>query len=125
MSKEHPLDAENRRMCEELGAKPCPFCGGTPELFGSDRSGWEVDCAACNATGGGGETKADAIAAWNRRPADPLRDAAPDMLAALKAHVEAEDRCLGPGYAFEELYPQAMQLTRAAIAKAEREQNHG
>jgi len=92
MSKEHPLDAENRRLCEELGAKPCPFCGGMPELFGSDRIGWEVDCAACNATGGGGETKADAVVAWNRRPADPPQDAAPALLEALEGLLTAIGR---------------------------------
>lgn len=42
--------------------KPCPFCGGAPFSRGFRR----VECSKCGAEGPGG-TKAEAIAAWNRR----------------------------------------------------------
>lgn len=54
---------------------PCPFCGGTPIVDGED-STWaklcRVRCGACNANRMSyTETRAEAIARWNRRAALP------------------------------------------------------
>lgn len=57
--------------------KPCPFCGGTPELIiesSFDATGlyavanyYKIACARCFACSGKIGYKAIAIAAWNRR----------------------------------------------------------
>ena len=56
-----------RTMSEQL--KPCPFCGGIPQLhaisFG-DR--WFVDCLKCLGRGTETYLRDDAISAWNKRP---------------------------------------------------------
>ena len=57
-------------MSEEL--KPCPFCGGVAEVWQIDErsTGHEVACAdiRCNVKSvAWGMTRAEAIAAWNRR----------------------------------------------------------
>ena len=56
-------------MSQDL--KTCPFCGGVAqyddfrnELYGLDQPG--VECAPCNVRNFA-ETKALAVAAWNRR----------------------------------------------------------
>jgi Lar family restriction alleviation protein len=59
---------------------PCPFCGGAAELIpmrslAGDPSGHRVWCPSlpCCAAGPALDTKADAIAAWNRRaPLPPV-----------------------------------------------------
>ena len=47
--------------------KPCPFCGR--ELLSIE--GWKdlfwIECFNCQTEGPSGETKAEAIEAWNRR----------------------------------------------------------
>lgn len=50
-------------MSNEL--KECPFCGGEAKAFGA-YDAYAVNCASCNAYGPSG-SKANAIAAWNRR----------------------------------------------------------
>ena len=57
-------------MTEEL--KPCPFCGEKTELEIDDpfefiAEDFFVFCNKCSTTGPLGETKDEAIAAWNRR----------------------------------------------------------
>lgn len=57
--------------------KPCPFCGGTPEVFiSADASDGDIRCenkacpVTCNVSWGAVcicKTRAEAIAAWNRR----------------------------------------------------------
>ena len=44
--------------------KPCPFCGGTPEVI---TGGFRPDPGA---SGGICDTKKEAVAAWNRRAND-------------------------------------------------------
>lgn len=70
--------------------KPCPFCGGEAHMQerGTEEGERMVFCCACASCGAsveglewverdglpGFETEAQAIEAWNRRPADiPLR----------------------------------------------------
>ena len=59
-------------MPDEL--KPCPFCGEASEskiILSSSGMGVEfVACLACGTDGPAEQTKAEAIAAWNRRAAD-------------------------------------------------------
>ena len=55
-------------MTEEL--KPCPFCGGKAELFGTEETGvFYVECLDCNVNDNF-DTAEEAIAAWNRRMND-------------------------------------------------------
>ena len=49
--------------------KPCPFCGCRGDdlaLLPADAD-WFVYCINCNTCGATGETKKEAIEAWNRR----------------------------------------------------------
>ena len=47
--------------------KPCPFCGGSAELFGTKNSGiFYVKCLECDVDGNF-DTPEEARAAWNRR----------------------------------------------------------
>jgi Lar family restriction alleviation protein len=58
-------------LTEARELSPCPFCGGRAELTDNDDSMWYVRCMSgekCWALIGLYHTKADAIAAWNRRP---------------------------------------------------------
>jgi Lar family restriction alleviation protein len=57
---------------------PCPFCGGEAryQTNGLDRARYgEVVCNACDFCGPAHSTKAEAIAAWNRRSAIPETEA--------------------------------------------------
>lgn len=55
--------------------KNCPFCGGAPDIRSVTYQGEQtakkvmyfVMCQSCDAAGGDRPTKAEAIAAWNRR----------------------------------------------------------
>ena len=52
-------------MTEKL--KPCPFCGGKAELFGTETNGiFYVRCLECDVDGNF-DTPGEARAAWNRR----------------------------------------------------------
>jgi len=46
--------------------KPCPFCGGDPEMVQQTKVNWAVMCHDCGAEGGWGNPSA-AIDAWNKR----------------------------------------------------------
>lgn len=52
--------------------RPCPFCGGKPQLVRAAFSAqWLVRCPTCNADRYARDAEhsaAAAIAAWNRRP---------------------------------------------------------
>ena len=53
---------------EEEKPLPCPFCGGECVAHHDDeRVGYAVFCLECKANSRAYTTKADAIAAWNRR----------------------------------------------------------
>ena len=60
---------------------PCPFCGCTlvdcDDVTDHDGSGWHVYCPQCFCDGPGMDCKADAIAAWNRRPSPPALEGWP------------------------------------------------
>lgn len=56
--------------------KPCPFCGGKPELgsYGKSRN-WIVVCSKCEVETKIYETEHEAVKAWNARPIeDELND---------------------------------------------------
>lgn len=61
-------------MPTEIELLPCPFCGGDGSFC--ETSVWWVRCNNCDSESGGGYTKAEAVAAWNRRapPASIARD---------------------------------------------------
>lgn len=59
-------------MSDETELKPCPFCGGEAEtLRFADKGYWDVGCHACEISPCTEdmfyETRAVAVAAWNRR----------------------------------------------------------
>ncbi|MCK5610278.1 Lar family restriction alleviation protein [Candidatus Pacearchaeota archaeon] len=110
-------------MSEKL--KPCPFCGGEAELspfgFGpvnepSVLSGMMACCKneKCSCTIMG-DTEAEAIAAWNHRPAPDT-----DLLEACKMALECDehpDTCKGCSYF--SCGPDGLQgALKAAITKA-------
>ncbi|WP_196596041.1 Lar family restriction alleviation protein [Pectinatus frisingensis] len=55
--------------------KPCPFCGGTPNIHDDDNKHpefgkeifWQIYCMDCFGTNGWFDSVDDAITAWNRR----------------------------------------------------------
>jgi len=55
---------------------PCPFCGGEAQWISGGEKCWWSECLSCCAQSDAKATKADAIAAWNRRaePATPDRE---------------------------------------------------
>jgi Lar family restriction alleviation protein len=62
-------------MSDEL--KPCPFCGDDRLDEYQDDSGlWGVGCLICGATVNQRHENAEAIVAWNRRPAPTPADVA-------------------------------------------------
>jgi len=65
--EEHPFDRANRKLCEELGATSCQFCGGMPRITGGGANYWTISCRSCNASSGLGRTDASAVEAWSRR----------------------------------------------------------
>lgn len=88
--------------------QPCPFCGGeadtmTPEA--DDMRAATVMCMGCYCTGKECETKAQAIAAWNRRasqaapaPSDGLLEAAiAEALNCLDGEPEYHENGMGCG----------------------------
>jgi hypothetical protein len=56
--------------------KPCPFCESAnlrvAHVYNDED--WCVQCCDCWSAGGHGHTKAEAIAAWNRRAPTPAID---------------------------------------------------
>lgn len=63
--------------------KPCPFCGGEPELIDRGDFYW-VYCESCDALGGKHRDESKAVEAWNQRAA---LDAAREERDALIAEV--------------------------------------
>ena len=52
---------------EEEKPLPCPFCGADGRITELKEGGFRAFCWECLSTSGAYKTKADAIAAWNRR----------------------------------------------------------
>ena len=74
-------------MEQEL--KPCPFCEGDAVFIDYPQSA-QVHCLACTASVSE-QTQAEAIAAWNTRPAtrrDALEEAAKVAEALLEKHIQ-------------------------------------
>jgi len=53
--------------------KPCPFCGGAPELVEFNHSLFLVDCRDCGARVTGG-TADEAGETWNRRQSEAKKE---------------------------------------------------
>jgi Lar family restriction alleviation protein len=70
---------------------PCPFCGGEAKFYHRpDDSGWSntdwVSCAGdCGASTCMHETKEEAIAAWNTRSDDLIKERSDEVQAAVAA----------------------------------------
>lgn len=52
---------------EEEKPLPCPFCGADGKITELKEGGFRAFCLKCLSASGAYSTKADAIAAWNRR----------------------------------------------------------
>ena len=106
----------------------CPLCGGEIRLFTSD--GWCVfNCAHCCLSLGYGkwdwEQEAEAIAAWNARPADLTGDLVEALKAAEADMFDINECCGGNGSAVDacrrtcEVTEAALDKIRAILAKAD------
>ena len=77
---------------------PCPFCGGTADMYPAGMDARRIECVRCDSAQVGG-TKARAIAAWNRRAPDllaentRLREVNAGLMGALR---EARDNLHNP-----------------------------
>lgn len=92
--------------------KPCPHCGQDAFLNYAGDDFW-VDCHDYCTASSLPQREAEAIERWNRRPA--LTDAAPALLAALKAIVSSTHPDV-------RLHPEHVHKARVAIAAAEGKQ---
>lgn len=64
-------------MRDDVKLKPCPFCGGDPELKHSSTWDYFVRCRDCGArTRQYHENDAGAVYGWNRRSYEPPEGAA-------------------------------------------------
>ena len=52
---------------KEVKPKPCPFCGSNAGDPIECDNGWYIVCDECGTAGLAYDSKAEAIAAWNRR----------------------------------------------------------
>ena len=86
----------------ELLPLPCPFCNSKASMVGAYKS-WVVNCTECDAYSPSMGSKAESVAAWNRRapaPTEPAvdRDArnAQRAIADIRRFVnESSDKNLG------------------------------
>lgn len=77
--------------------KPCPFCGGERigdfhHIISGIPESWHVECLAENCGCGTchHETRAEAIAAWNQRPAqDSTQEAESELVERLRSEIFA------------------------------------
>ena len=110
--------------------KPCPFCGGEPEIVnideGENAGGSCVCCKSCMASGNVEfERKENFVSNWNRRTAQPEVQAmiAAAFEAAAYAVTEADRACLGARGAWaaiRALTPADATAALEAIKRAER-----
>ena len=95
--------------------KPCPnpWCGGDAEIRNEPRRGdWWVQCRKCLIDHPARcANEAEAIAAWNQRPADAHCEAVHDALA--EAHDLIEQYC---EFMCDEDFDTVIDRVRAALA---------
>jgi Lar family restriction alleviation protein len=106
---------------------PCPFCGGEAKFYHRpDDSGWSntdwVSCAGdCGASTCMHETKQEAIAAWNTRSDDLIKERSDEVQAAVAAALtkaaEMVERMNGPDEYFANLRPTHVKRMVAVARK--------
>lgn len=79
MQKRAPTYTRNPPMSDETMLKPCPFCGGEPEIIhideGENAGGSCVCCTKCQASSNVEfEFKENFVSNWNRRSTPSTRD---------------------------------------------------
>lgn len=88
--------------------KPCPFCDAGEDFVGA---AYGVGCANCGAEGPHGKTEAEAIAAWNTRPAPTEAD----VEAAAKRMWEVAPNFFAWDLASEAVHNKYFRMARAAL----------
>lgn len=65
---------------------PCPFCGSEEIVFSGEFEGtlWILYCATCESEGSARDTRAEAIAAWNRRTPAVSREELDELLEDIR-----------------------------------------
>lgn len=70
-------------MSEKPELKPCPFCGGDPEIMTSPDGFTSIGCLGCNPVFGvmvQRMTRKEAVEAWNTRPATTIGQVAVEVV---------------------------------------------
>lgn len=73
----------------ETELKPCPFCGGKPNLRSYSKSrNWIVFCSKCETETQVYESEQKAVKAWNSRPIEDAQDKEITRLREALAEIE-------------------------------------